>query len=98
MKEQKDFWGPKLWKLLHTVSYYSPEIMNDNQKKDYYYFYTFLVPRCIMCMKCQIHYRKMMEKNIFTGNTKNELIDYVIKIHNIVNRRLKKKRIIKNRC
>ena len=93
MKDQKDFWGPKLWKLIHTISYYAPTQLSDIQKKNYYYFYTFLIPRCIMCLKCQLHYRRMMEKFQFDGSTRDELIDYSIELHNRVNRRLRKQQL-----
>lgn len=96
MKDQKDFWGPKLWKLIHTISYYAPTQLSDIQKKNYYYFYTFLIPRCIMCIKCQMHYRRMMEKFQFDGSTRDELINYSIELHNRVNRRLRKQQLTRN--
>ena len=96
MKDQKDFWGPKLWKLIHTISYYAPAQLSEIQKKNYYYFYTFLVPRCIMCLKCQLHYRRMMEKFQFDGSTRDELINYSIELHNRVNRRLRKQQLTRN--
>ena len=96
MKEQKDFWGPKLWKLIHTVSYYAPENISDKLRKEYYYFFTFLVPRCIMCIKCQLHYRRMMEKLQFDCQNRNDIINYSIELHNRVNRRLRKQQLARN--
>lgn len=96
MIDQKDFWGPKLWKLMHTISYFAPEELSDLQIREYYYFYTFVVTRCIMCIKCQIHYRKMLQRIQFDGFTKNNLINYVIELHNTVNRRLRKKQLTRN--
>ena len=93
MIDQKDFWGPKLWKLIHTISYFSPDNFSKIDYTNYYYFYTFVIPRCIMCIKCQIHYRKMLERIQFDGFTKNQLIDYLIELHNNVNKRLKKKQL-----
>ena len=86
MIDQKDFWGPKLWKLIHTISYFSPDNLSKIDYTNYYYFYTFVIPRCIMCIKCQIHYRKMLERIQFDGFTKNQLIDYLIELHNNVNK------------
>ena len=96
MIDQKDFWGPKLWKLMHTVSYFAPEQFNESEMRNYHYFYSFVITRCIMCIKCQMHYRRMIEKMQFNGFTKNELIDYVIELHNTVNRRLRKKQFTRN--
>lgn len=96
MIDQKDYWGPKLWKLMHTISYFSPENFTEINRREYYYFYTFVIPRCIMCIKCQIHYRKMIERLQFDGNTKNDLINYIIELHNTVNRRLRKKQLVRN--
>lgn len=96
MKDQKDFWGPKLWRLIHTISYCSPEKFTEIQKKDYYLFLTFVIPRCIMCIKCQLHYRRVMEKMVFTGNTREELINYTIELHNRVNMRLRKPLLVRD--
>ena len=49
-----------------------------------------------MCIKCQIHYRKMIERLQFNGSTKNDIINYVIELHNTVNRRLRKKQLVRN--
>ena len=47
----------------------------------------------ITCLKCLLHFRKIIEINKIENNynSKNELINYFIKIHNIVNKSKKKK-------
>ena len=32
MIDQKDFWGPKLWKLMHTITYFAPEELTNLQR------------------------------------------------------------------
>jgi hypothetical protein len=96
MIDQKEFWGPKLWRLMHTISYFAPDILTELNRREYYSFYTFVVPRCIMCIKCQFHYRKMIERLQFDGYTKNDLINYVMELHNTVNRRLRKTQLVRN--
>jgi len=96
MKYSADIWGPSLWKLLHTISYHAPDVLNNIQKNDYYYFYEHIVPNCIMCPKCKLHYRQNIYKYPIKYQSKDSLIESIILIHNKLNKKLYKKKLSRN--
>ena len=90
------FWGPKLWYLMHYVSYgYS----NKPTKLEKLYFYLFFlnITNIIPCDECKKHYEFFLRiypiKNYLYS--KNQLIDWVIFLHNSVNKKLDKEHFTK---
>ena len=90
MANNQNFWGPKLWFLIHTISYCSPESLSEIEQRDYYLFFSYIIPKCVPCPECIIHYIKLTNKYKFHGKTRDDLINYTILLHNKVNKRLKK--------
>jgi hypothetical protein len=83
-----NLWGPSLWELIHTISFnYSLD-----KKKEYKLFFE-IIKYLIPCEKCKNHYiiylkYKPIER--FLDN-KNNLILWVNKLHNDINKKLNKK-------
>lgn len=80
------FWGPRLWYILHKISYKYPEKASLAEQQFYFSYYNltrFMIP----CPYCSIHYKnamdiKFLHKNL---NTRNEVIDWFRNLHNDVN-------------
>lgn len=85
-------WGPFVWYLIHSISY---NIDDDEyfttHKKNYINLMNslkFIIP----CPICRGHYSKHFNKSkISDCNTKDEFIEWTVKIHNLTNKKLKKK-------
>ena len=96
MKPEK--WGPFIWYLIHIITFYIP---NDEffiiNKKIYLSFFRAL-NSIIPCPICRSHLNKMIKtNNLDKCNSKEDIINWTIKIHNLVNQRLKKKQINKEK-
>lgn len=80
------FWGPRLWYILHKMSYTYPDRASTEQQQLYYQFFN-LTRYMIPCPFCSIHYKdaiqnKMLERQL---NTRQEVIDWFRNHHNDVN-------------
>jgi len=93
MGENNNIWGPLIWNLLHTISYVSPNYYDLQIKKNYFYFFNNIIPSILPCPICQRHYLKQLRNNPLhlNLNSKEELIKWIINIHNLVNIKNKKK-------
>ena len=93
MGENNNIWGPLIWNLLHTISYVSPNYYDLQIKKNYFYFFYNIIPSILPCPICQRHYLKELRNNPLHLhlNSKEELIKWIIHIHNLVNIKNKKK-------
>ena len=89
-----EYWGPKLWYLMHTVSFNANDHFSNAEKKMLFYFYK-NIGNMIPCIFCRSNYKKhLIEYPIEHHlNNKTTLCNWVIKIHNIVNKSLNKKLI-----
>jgi len=79
-------WGPKLWYVLHLMTFNYPEIPNEYEKRHFHDFFVNL-QYVLPCLKCRYHYRQTLEKYPITPNldNKNSLVKWLIDIHNEVN-------------
>jgi hypothetical protein len=82
----KDYWGPRLWYLLHKISYKYPTLVTNNIKLFYLKYFNLIV-RIIPCPYCSTHYQKEIEYNNLTNNLENRqlLIDWFKNLHNQIN-------------
>ena len=85
-------WGPKLWFFMHTISFNYPENPNQEDKRNYYDFFHNL-KNIIPCSVCKNHYAQHLQNNPITPSldTKQNLVQWVIDLHNEVNKTLGKK-------
>ena len=92
MRLGPNIWGPHLWKALHMISVGYPDEPNEEQKKNYKTFFENFY-QVLPCSICSNNYKKNLKELPITNDTmKNQqnLVKWVIDIHNIVNKELKK--------
>ena len=92
-EKNNNIWGPLIWNLLHTISYISPNNYTLELKKNYFYFFNYIIPTILPCPICKKHYLKQLRDNPINNHlySKDMLIKWVINIHNGVNLKNKKK-------
>lgn len=86
----REEWGPKLWDILHTFSYNYSDNPTEEEKlnaKNFFGSISLLLP----CDFCKNHCHQFILSNPPIIDTKNNLINWVLLLHNNVNRRLHKK-------
>ena len=84
-------WGPHAWHFIHAVSFTYPLQPTQQDRENYYEFFhslSYVLP----CGTCQEAYRQKLQKlNILEHlNSRELLIEFVIKLHNLVNKDLNK--------
>lgn len=83
-----NIWGPHLWKALHMISLGYPNEPNEEQKKNYKTFFENFY-QVIPCSICSNNYKNNLKELPITNDTmKNQqnLVKWVINVHNIVNK------------
>ena len=82
-------WGSHMWSMMHTYSYLYPENPNNINKEDATLFYnsTLNLMKCGICKKSA---KTFLENNKINVETRNDLIEWVLKFHNSVNKKLGK--------
>ena len=85
-------WGPFMWFILHIISFNYPENPTPFDKQSYRDFFNSL-KHVIPCKECKKHYTKNIQEHPITPHLDNKkhLIEWLIKIHNLVNISLNKK-------
>jgi len=86
-------WGPALWHTLHTISFNYPVKPTDEQKKQYYDFFTGL-KNILPCKYCRDNYTKNLEILPLTKNklkNRESLSRWLYEMHEIINKHLDKK-------
>lgn len=81
---ETNVWGPSAWKFLHTITFQYPENPTDIEKKQYYVFFNSLKD-VLPCQNCREHYSDHFNKNPIQMDSRKELIEWLINIHNNVN-------------
>ena len=81
-------WGPHLWFYMHTLSFNYPEKPNAENIENHLAFFEnlkFTLP----CENCRKHYIKFYENNKIDDSlvSRQKLIEWVLDLHNDVNRR-----------
>ena len=81
---EPNIWGPSAWLFLHSVTFQYPENPTEVEKLNYNHFFTSL-QHVLPCPTCRKHYKENLEKLPIALNSKKELIEWLIDIHNEVN-------------
>ena len=83
-------WGPSAWLFLHTVAYAYPHNPTKDDKKS---MKTFIESfRCILpCVICKKHFEENLKKIPLRLNSRAELFEWTIDLHNRVNEMLGKR-------
>ena len=84
-------WGPKLWFSLHTITLNYPKKPTYKHKKIYNNFFINL-QYILPCSSCAVNYKKHLDKYPIKENLdcRKDLVLWLIKIHNEVNKQLGK--------
>ena len=82
----KEYWGPRLWYLLHKISY-NYEQNPSNEDKSFFLKYVSTVVRIIPCPYCANHLFTAMQNDRLYLNLENKqlLIDWFKNLHNNIN-------------
>ena len=86
------FWG-LYWASLHYLSYIYPINPTDEQKEQVYKLIEIMKKNGILCVKCKNHFIIWCSNHDIKSNynSRDELINYFIDLHNNVNQRNKKR-------
>ena len=82
-----DIWGPFYWKFIHFSAFNYPDTPSLEQQqgaKDFYNNLQWVIP----CHECSEHYSKMVINNPPDTSSRDNLVKWTVKIHNLVNFRL----------
>lgn len=83
------YWGPRQWYWYHRMSYNAPEKCSLPVQKDYLESLV-LMTKLLPCMDCYDHFNKICQNKKIDFNTRENMIDWFIDVHNQVNKRLGK--------
>ena len=85
-------WGPPLWKYMHYSAANYPEAPSREQIRDMVNWLRTLTVT-IPCVSCKQHYKKYLDKHELERicSSRDTLFNFLVDIHNQVNRRNNKK-------
>lgn len=83
-------WGPSAWLFLHSISFQYPENPTEEDKNNFKQLFESL-QNTLPCPRCREHYQQNLKENPIQLNSRNDLIQWVIDIHNAVNEKNSKK-------
>lgn len=87
---EPNIWGPPAWKFLHTITFQYPESPTDLDKQKYYTFFNSL-KNVLPCPNCKEHYSENFENISIRLESREDLIEWLIDIHNEVNKKNNKR-------
>ena len=82
-------WGKHAWLFLHTITLNYPDEPTLSDKQNYKSFFESLID-ILPCPTCREHYEENIKNNPIQLNSKEDLVRWLIKIHNNVNERKNK--------
>ena len=85
-------WGRQAWHFIHMVALSYPDIPSEEDKKNYLRFFQSL-PHALPCPICGEHFKGHMEKIPPRLDTRKDLFEWTVDVHNEVNK-LNQKRVI----
>ena len=85
-----NIWGPQAWTFLHTITFNYPEDPSKRDKQNYFNFFNSL-KHVLPCEKCKKHYEENSTDLRNSLDTREDLVKWLIDIHNDVNKKNDKK-------
>ena len=79
-------WGPSAWTFLHTLTFNYPDNPTNQDKQHYFNFFNSL-KHVLPCEKCKKHYKENYINLKNNLNSKDDLVNWLIDIHNEVNKK-----------
>jgi succinylglutamate desuccinylase len=80
-----DEWGPPLWKEMHNRTIDYPRNPSPRDKQEIATYFRNINDR-LPCDKCKQHYQNQLNQRAIPVNNRDDLIHWLIDIHNEVNR------------
>lgn len=79
-------WGPSAWTFIHLMVLSEKESFETDRLAFYNQFFT-LLTHLLPCEKCRVHLKENLTKlpALETIQTKQELFEWTVKLHNLVN-------------
>tara|TARA_B110000046_G_scaffold43920_2_gene48916 strand:- start:1356 stop:1751 length:396 start_codon:yes stop_codon:yes gene_type:complete len=90
-----DEWGPPLWKEMHEMTIKYPRNPTPTDKQQAITYFKNITSR-LPCDKCKQHYQNSLNERPIPVNNRDDLIHWLIDIHNEVNK-MNGKRILSYR-
>ena len=81
---EPNIWGPGAWLFLHSITLQYPDNPTEIDKENYKNFFESL-QEVLPCPSCSEHYKNNLNKFPIRVESKDELIEWLIDIHNEVN-------------
>ena len=94
-----ELWGPPAWYFLDSVILTYPTNPTDTEKNNYKNFFISL-KNILPCISCRKHYENNLIKYPLNNDVlmnKNNMIDWILNIHNEIRKEHKKNIITKNK-
>ena len=88
MNIDPSIWGPSAWNIFHYITIGYPDNPNDETKKSAYNFFMSL-KNLLPCEKCRYNFNQHLQMYPLTDDilmSKDKLINWLIDIHNNVNK------------
>tara|TARA_B110000208_G_scaffold86360_1_gene109371 strand:+ start:569 stop:994 length:426 start_codon:yes stop_codon:yes gene_type:complete len=82
--DNNKIWGPHAWLFLHTITFNYPENPSEQDKVNFFTFFDSL-KHVLPCVKCRKHYSENSKDLKDNLNSKDDLVKWLINIHNNVN-------------
>lgn len=86
-----NIWGPHLWFFLHSMSFAYAKNKNKPTLAEKYHMYQFLESlKYVLPCSCKDNYAKHFDSCPPTLNTRKELFEWLVDLHNKVNKQTNK--------
>ena len=83
---EPNIWGPPAWLFLHSITFQYPETPTFADKENFRTFFE-KIQYVLPCPTCREHYTQNINSNPIRLNSRKELIEWLIDIHNEVNQK-----------
>ena len=93
--KQREHWGPIFWDFLYLTCMGFPVTLSEEHKREFKHLVTnfhVFVP----CPDCREHYKRNIQNVSLQVYTKNDAMDLVLKLHNVVRMRQNKRPLTKD--
>ena len=82
-------WGPHLWLFLHvmSLSYAKNRLRPTKKEKTHMFQFLYHLQFTLPCSSCRTNYAKYFERHPPRLNTRRELFEWLVDLHNAINRK-----------
>lgn len=84
MSNNQNLWGPSMWRSIHIIALNYPFNPTEEQKiacRQFFESMQYMLP----CSVCQKNYKQKLNDNPIELDSRKDLFEWTVKVHNIVN-------------